>query len=145
MKTAAKITALALIVAAGAAYAKEEAKNPVVKERMALMQTIRLNTGTLGDMASGKAAFDAGKAAAAKTALAAAAAEIPAKFEPKETDPVSEAKAEIWDDWDDFASDAKALEAAATKIDVASVETLKAGMGAVGGACKDCHGEFRAD
>jgi cytochrome c556 len=28
-------------------------------------------------------------------------------------------------------------------MDVASAESIGAGMGALGGACKDCHTEFR--
>lgn len=140
---AARAIALCLICAAGTALAKDEAKNPVVKERIALMQTIRMNTGKLGDMASGKAAFDAAGAASAKAALVAAAGQIPAKFKPEETDPVSEAKPGIWQDWDDFAKHAGALEAAAGKIDTASLDGVKAGMGGVGQACKSCHTTYR--
>ena len=39
--------------------------------------------------------------------------------------------------------DAKALGDAAAAMDVASAETIGAGMGPLGGACKDCHTEFR--
>ncbi|MEI4471644.1 c-type cytochrome [Frigidibacter sp. MR17.24] len=144
----ARIAAACAILAAlalPAAAQPKEAQNPVVKARMDLMGTIRMNTGVLGDMASGKAAFDAAKAGTAKAALTEAAAAIPAAFEPQETDPASEALPAIWQDWDDFAADAKALETAAGALDTSSVETIKAGMGGVGGACRDCHGEYRAD
>lgn len=143
MKLQAKIVGLGLVLVAGMAVAKEGVTNPVVKERMDLMQVVRVNTGTLGDMASGKVTFDAAKAAEAKAALVAAAAEIPAKFEPEETDPVSEAKPEIWMMFDEFTANAATLEEAAAAIDTASLDGIKAGMGPVGGACKDCHTDFR--
>ncbi|RYI33279.1 MAG: cytochrome c, partial [Acetobacteraceae bacterium] len=56
----------------------------------------------------------------------------------------SEAKPEIWANWEDFLKKAKAANDAATAMDVASAETIGAGMGALGGACKDCHTTYRA-
>lgn len=138
-----KAAGMALILVAGAALAKDGVKNPVVKERMDLMQTIRANAGILGDMAAGKAPFDAAKAAGAKEALAAAATQIPAKFEPEESDPVSEALPDIWMAWDDFTTDADRLHNAAMSMDPTSLDTLRAGMANVGGACKECHTQFR--
>ncbi len=143
MKPQAKILGLGLILVAGIALAKEGVTNPVVKERMDLMQVVRLNTGTLGDMASGKVRFNAATAAEAKAALAAAAAQIPEKFEPQEIDPVSEARPEIWGNFADFTGKAKSLQEAALALDTASVEGVRAGMGAVGGACKACHTDYR--
>lgn len=138
----AKILAVGLILCGGVALAAE-ATDPTVKARQTLMDTIGMNTKILGDMAGGKAAFDAAAAEGAKAALIAASSEIGAKFEPQATDPKSAAKPEIWTNWDDFLKDAGALNAAATAIDVSSVETIGAGMGAIGGACKDCHTEYR--
>jgi cytochrome c556 len=131
-------------VAAGVAVAKDGVQDPTVKARMDLMGTIGMNTKILGDMAGGKAAFDASAAAAAKAALIAAAGEIPAKFEVEADDPVSEARPDIWMNTEGFIEKAKGLETAAGAIDVASVEGIQAGMGAIGGACKACHSDFRA-
>jgi cytochrome c556 len=128
----------------GAMVATAESTNPDVMARQGLMGTIGKNTKILGDMAGGKTDFDASAAAAAKSALAAAAAEIPVKFETNVDDPESEVKANIWTDWEKFMADGKALEVAANAIDVASLDGVKAGMGAIGGACKACHQEFRA-
>lgn len=144
MKFLPKAIALCLIVAAGAAGAKEGVTNPVVKARMQTMDTIRVNTGVLGNMASGKAAFDPAAATAAKTALAAAAAEIAVKFQANEDDPVSEGSPKIWQNYTDFTTKAEALVTAAEGADVASLDGLKAGMGAIGGACKACHEAYRA-
>jgi cytochrome c556 len=140
-----KAIMIGAVVIAGAAYAKGDRTDPNAKARSDLMRDIGKNTGILGDMAGGKAAYDAAAAEAAKAALIADAAAIEAAFKDQgAADPASEAKAEIWTEWDDFLADAKMLGDAATAMDVASAETIGAGMGALGGACKDCHTEFRA-
>ncbi|MDN5787994.1 cytochrome c [Pseudorhodobacter sp.] len=144
MRFATKALIVGLALSAGMAIAKEGVKDPTVKARMDLMDTISQNTKVIGDMAGGKSAFDASAAAAAKAALMAAAAEIPAKFETEADDPVSEARPDIWMNMEGFASKAKDLETAATAIDVSSLEAVKAGIGAIGGACKACHTDFRA-
>ena len=105
---------------------------------------IGANTKILGDMAGEKAPFDAAKAAEAKAALSAAAAEIPAKFEANVDDPKSEVVPAIWTDFADFTAKGKALEDAAVAIDVSSLDTIKAGMGAIGGTCGACHKVYRA-
>lgn len=132
-----------LVLAAGVALAKEGVQDPTVKARMDLMGTIGMNVKVLGDMAGGKTDFDAAAAQAAKDAIVAASADIAAKFEPQATDPVSEAKPEIWMNWDDFVAKAGALNAAATALDPSSLDTVKTGMGGIGGACKDCHTTYR--
>lgn len=143
MKIVTKGLIAGLVLVAGVAFAKEGVQDPTVKARMDLMGVIGMNTKALGDMAGGKAEFDAAKAAMAKDAIIAASAEIAAKFEPQATDPVSEAKAEIWTSWDDFVKKAEALNAAATALDASSLDNVKAGMGGIGGACKDCHTTYR--
>lgn len=137
--------ALALIAALAApvAFAKEAPTDPTVQARVAVMATIGKNTKVLGDMAGGKAPFDAAAAASAKEAILAATTEIAPKFEPQASDPNSEAKPEIWTNWADFVSKAEAAKTAATALDASSLDTVKAGMGALGGACKACHTDYR--
>jgi len=143
MKLMTKSLIAGLVLVAGVAVAKEGVQDPTVKARMDLMGTIGMNVKVLGDMATDKVAFDAAAALAAQEALVAASADISAKFEPQATDPVAEAKPEIWTNWDDFVAKAGALNAAATALDPASLDGVKAGMGAVGGACRDCHTTYR--
>lgn len=139
-----KLLAAAVIVAAGVAYAKVEATDPNVIAHQDLMKMIGKNTGILGDMAGGKAAYDAAAADGAKAVLIEASAKIETTFkEQGAADPGSIAKPEIWTNWDDFLKKAGALNAAATAMDVASVETIGAGMSGLGGACKDCHTTYR--
>ena len=70
-------------------------------------------------------------------------ADIHVKFEKAGSDPASEAKPEIWTNWEDFVAKANALSTAATALDVASADSIKAGMGAIGGTCKGCHTTYR--
>lgn len=139
-----KAFAIGAVLAAGAAFAQEDPTDPNAIARSDLMKMVGMNTGILGNMASGKEPFDAAKAEGAKAALIEASAKIEATFmEQGAADPVSEAKPEIWANWEDFLMKAKAMGDAAGAVDVASAETIGAGMGAIGGSCKDCHTSFR--
>jgi cytochrome c556 len=140
-----KIVVIGVVLAAGAAFAKGDRTDPNAKARSDLMRTVGQNTGILGDMAGGKSAYDAAAAEAAKAALIEAAGAIEANFKDQGgADPASEAKAEIWANWDDFLVKAKALGDAAGAMDVSSAESIGAGMAGIGGACKDCHTTYRA-
>jgi cytochrome c556 len=144
MKLIAKTLILGLVLAGGVAYAEGERTDPAAKARSDLMRMVGKNTGILGDMAGGKSAFDAAAAASAKAALTEAAGAINATFEVQGAeDPASEAAPAIWTGWEDFAKKSDALVAAAGAIDVASLEGIQAGMGAIGGTCKDCHTTYR--
>jgi len=143
MKTLTRISALSLVLLALPAFAKDGVTNPVVKTRMDNMQVIRGSMATLGDMASGKVTFDADRATEAKTAMAAAAAQIVPTFQAPETDPVAEAAPAIWETFDDFSAKAEGLVTAAEALDTASLEGLKAGIGPVGASCKSCHEGYR--
>lgn len=139
-----KIAAIGAVLAAGAAFAKGDATDPAAKAREDVMKAIGGAMGTLGGMAKGEVPYDAAAAEAAKTALVTAAGGIPVAFEAQGgADPTSEAKPEIWANWDDFAKKATALGAAATAADVSSAEAIGASLGVLGGACKDCHTTYR--
>jgi cytochrome c556 len=141
----AKAVMIGAILAAGAVYAEVEPTDPNAIAREELMTTQGKNIGILANMAQGKAPYDAAGAEAAKAALIEASGKIEATFKDQgAADPASRAKPEIWANWDDFLKKATALNAAATAIDVASAETIGAGLGAIGGACKDCHTTYQA-
>jgi cytochrome c556 len=142
-----KLTAKAILVGctlfAGLAYAAD-ATDPTVKAWQELMDTQGGSMKVLGGMAGGEVPFDAAAAEAAKAALVASSADIAAKFGTQATDPASKAKPEIWTSWDDFLGDAKELNEAATALDATTLDGVKAGLGAVGAVCKDCHSEYKA-
>jgi len=135
--------ALGLAALGGAALAHEGVQNEAVKARMMLMDNIKDAVGVLGGMAKGEMAFDAAKADAAKEALIRHSAEIPAAFEAEEMDPKSEARPEIWENWEDFVGKAEALGAAAGELDTSDQAWMGPGMGKIGGACKACHEDYR--
>lgn len=139
-----KVFAVAAIFVAGVAFAEDAPTDPAAIARSDLMKIVGKNTGILGDMAAGKSAYDAAAAEGARAALIEASAKIGETFmEQGAADPASEAKPEIWTSWEDFLKKAGAVNAAATAMDVASAETIGAGMGGLGGACKDCHTTYR--
>jgi len=140
-----KALLISAVLFTGAAQAQDlEPTDPNAIAREAVMKVIGKNIGILGDMAGGKTAYDAAAAEAAKAGMIEAAGKIEASFmDPGAPDPASTAKPEIWANWDDFLVKAKALSDAAGALDVASVDTIGAGMGALGGACKDCHTTYR--
>jgi cytochrome c556 len=143
MKFTSKILVLGLLMAGGVALA-EGATDPDVKARQEVMDANGAAMKTLGGMASGKIAFDAAAAQAAKDSLVADAAKTPDVFKNQATDPASKAKPDIWTSWDDFAAKAKDLGTAAAALDATSLDGVKAGLGAVGGACKACHTAYKA-
>ncbi len=143
MKRPIRYFVLGVILASGAATAHSDVQNEVVKARMDAMSIIGKNTKTLGSMAKGELAFDTVAAKAAVDEIAAQAAQAPSLFQDPQTDPESEAKPNIWENFSDFASKAKALEAAASRADVASLEGLRASLGDIGGTCKACHSDYR--
>mgnify|MGYP006164400557 CR=1 FL=1 len=143
MKFSTKALAAGLALIAGVAFAEVEATDPLVIAQKDLMKSFGGAAKTLGGMASGEVAHDAAAAEAAKQAMIAAAAEIEAKFTNNAADPASEAKPEVWTNWNDFLAKGKALGDAAGALDVASAESIGAGMGAIGGTCKACHTDYR--
>lgn len=142
MNTPTKTLILGLIMAGGIAFAA--ASDPDVLARQQLMQANGAATKVLSGMAKGEVAFDAAAAEAAKAKLIADAAEIAAKFTNNAVDPESKSKPEVWTNWADFVAKADALGAAAAALDASSVDGVKAGLGAIGGACGACHQVYKA-
>ncbi len=133
----------------GLAQAGDDGKN-VIAYRQNVMKGIAAHITQIAMVAKGEVSF-AGHVAANATAMANAAKIIPELF-PKgtgegEAGVPTEAKAEIWKDWDKFAAAAKNLEAQTTKLaEVAGggdVGAIGAQLGEVGKACGGCHEPFR--
>lgn len=139
----AKMIVAGVVLMAGVAYAEGTRTDPNSIARETLMEAQGAAMKVLGGMAGGEMAYDAAAAEAAKAALVATSGNIAVVFEPNTTDAASEAKPDVWTNWDDFAAKAKVLNAAAMALDVSSAESIGAGMGAIGGACKDCHTTYR--
>lgn len=144
MKFAVKTLVLGLVMMGGIALAQSKAADPDVNARQTLMQGNGGAMGLLAGMAKGEKEFDAAAAAAARQTLITNAAGIAAAFKNNASDPENRAKPEVWSNWDDFLVDAAALGTAAAALDASSLDGVKAGLGAIGGACKECHTEYKA-
>ena len=144
MKFSTKALIAGFILAGGVALAGG-ATDPDAKARQDLMDMNGAAMKVLGGMASGDVAFDAAAAAAAMKSLVDVAAKIPVVFKNQgAADPKSAAKPEIWTSWAGFVENAADLGKAAAALDATSLDGVKAGLGAIGGACKTCHTEFKA-
>lgn len=144
--------ALALLAVAPLALtegseAHEEATG-VVKERMDLMETQKDAMKVIGAMAKGQVPFDTGEAAAAAKEIETTAQKIPDLFPEGTGGYPSEAKPEVWTDWDRFTGDADGLETAAKDLVMAfegEASDWKAKFKGVIDACKTCHKTFREE
>ncbi len=143
MKLTTKMLVLGLTMAGGIAIA-DGAVDPDVKARQDLMDANGGAMKTLGGMAGGQIAFDATAAEAAKATLVANAADIAAKWKNNASDPASHSKPDIWTSMDDFTAKAADMGKAAAALDTASLDGVKAGLGAIGGTCKACHTAYKA-
>ncbi len=146
MRRQVTLTAITLTLA-GAAFAHTGVKNGAVKARMDGMSAIAAEMKTLGQMAKGAIAFDAGMAKAAAATIAKHAAETPILFEAEEDDPKSEAKAEIWMNFADFTAKSERLEALALELSdsLAAESDLASAMKSLGAACQACHKDYREE
>lgn len=134
-----------LLIVPSALVAQEDATG-VVKERMDLMETQKDAMKVLGAMAKGQAPFDAAKGAAAALEIETTAAKIPELFPEGTVGEPSEAKPEIWTQWDEFTADAEQLKTAAATLKAAldgESPEWKAEFKGVIDACKTCHKTFR--
>ena len=146
LKSAAALAVIATVafVGAGAAIAQTDA----IKQRQDKMKAIGGAMGkVLVKMVKGEEPYDAAKAKAAVETIGTNIKGFTALF-PKgtETGGDTEATAKIWSDPKGFeAAAAKLEQVAAAQVEPAGkgAEGLKAVVGALGGACKGCHDEYR--
>jgi len=125
-----------------------------IKARQSFMQVYAYNLGLLGNMAKGKAPYDAKIAAAAASNLLAASNMDNSTMWPKGSDAdssglnkdITRAKPDIWTTYPKVKEKSKDLKDALTKMAAAAgngLDAVKANMGDVGEGCKGCHKAFR--
>lgn len=141
--TASCLTALP----AAAQFQKSE---DAIKYRQAAFTVIGTHFGRVGAMAQGRIPFDAA-AAASNAALAASLSALPFTAFGAGTDMglPNRAKPEIWSKQADFQAKAKDMQDALARLDTAaktgSLDAIKTAAGNVGGTCKACHDDYRAE
>ncbi|MGI3186596.1 c-type cytochrome [Nioella aestuarii] len=136
---------LGLIALATAALAHQNVQNPAVQARMDNMTAMARQMEVIGNMARGQAAFDAEAANAALGMISGQANQVIDLFEAPETDPQSEARAGIWDNFTNFSSLAQELELLTAELSgtIEDQSTLVHALRRVGASCSGCHEDYR--
>ena len=140
-----KLFVAVFITAFSVAFAHSGVKDKNVKERMMLMKEMANNTKIIGQMLKGKTSFDAREAKLALERLSSLSLKTPKVFTINASDPKSEAKPAIWDEFDEFTRLSKDL--AETSILLAesidSIGDLRPALKEVSLGCKACHRQYR--
>lgn len=142
----------AILTALGAGFAlAHSGATGIVKERMDHMGHIGKATKAIGQMIHGKAEYDPEKVRLAARAIAKSGGKaMTAMFPENSIKGPSEARPEIWTNWDRFVAMALSLKTTAQALadgadnpmdgEEAAPDKLFAAMA---GTCKACHKEFR--
>jgi cytochrome c556 len=147
LAAAAVIAGLVTALPAAAQFQKPE---DAIKYRQSAFTVMANHLGRVGAMAQGRVPFDA-KVAADNTAIVVAMSTLPFTAFGDGTDKgmPTRAKPEIWRESAKFKAAADKMAEEVKKLDGAAragnLDAVKAAMGAVGGSCKACHDDFRAE
>lgn len=156
LKTGLVSATLATAIFAGTVSAQEAAMNEkhakaAAKYRHALYELVYSNMAPLGGMAKGAIPFDQQTIetnAMRLEQLADMMADY-LKVDTRKFDVDTEAKDEIWENWSDVESKIADLKAAASDLQqvakAGDESKYRAAIGKVGGACKACHDDYKAD
>ena len=143
--TLTRLLILTFITISSVALAHSGVKDKNVKERMMVMKEMANTTKIIGQMLKGKKSFDANEAKLALERLSSLSLKTPKVFTINASDPKSEAKPAIWDEFDEFTRLSKDL--AETSILLAgsidSIDDLRPALRGVSSGCKACHSRYR--
>ena len=143
-----------LLASAPSAFAEDGPHDKAIKARQAMFQLYGFNIGILGAMAKEKMPYDAAIATEAANNLSVAANLGQSQLWPQGSDNATEGNAStralpaIWETYPAIAEKGDALKTAvAALVPVAGngLAALQGAMGDVGGSCKGCHDDYRAE
>lgn len=146
------ILTAAIAAIAAPVWAGGHGGNPAVTARQSHMQLYQHNLIILGNMAKGDVDYDADAAQAAANNIVALVNLSQAGYWPQGSDngalgDVTRAKPDLWQNYPDVIEKAGAVKAAAEALAMAASNgqaALGPAVGALGGACTECHKSFRA-
>jgi cytochrome c556 len=144
---AAAVVGLAASLPAAAQFQKTE---DAIKYRQSAFTVMATHFGRIGAMAQGRVPFDA-KAAADNANIVREMSMLPfvAFTEGSDKGLPNRAKPEIWKEAAKFKAASEKMQAEILKLDAAAksgnLDAIKTAMGAVGGSCKACHDDYRAE
>ena len=146
---------VALVAALGAlaclpASAQFQKPEDAIKYRQSAYTVMSTHFGRIGAMTAGRVPFDA-KAAADNAVIVVEMSKLPFTAFAEGTDKglPNRAKPEVWKEAAKFKAAGEKMQAEVVKLDAAAkggnLDAIKAAVGAVGGSCKACHDDFRAE
>lgn len=150
MKNLAWAIAAASCLASLPAAAQFQKPEDAIKYRQSAFTVMAAHMGRIGAMAQGRVPFDA-KVAADNAVIVSTMARLPFTAFGEGTDKgmPNRAKPEIWKDSAKFKAAADKMVAEIGKLETAAkagnLDAIKTAMGGVGGSCKACHDDFRAE
>ena len=109
------------------------------------MKNMANNTKIIGQMVKRKIPFDTNEAKLALEKLSSLSLETPKVFMINASDPKSEAKLSIWDEFDEFTKLSENL-AETSSVLASSIDTiddLRPALKQVSSGCKACHSKYR--
>lgn len=124
----------------------QDDKDPVISYRQKVMQSIGANIGAISDVLKYSLPHQ-GNIQVHAEQMNRAASLIPSAFEENLSEGLTDAKPEVWDEWQEFEEYAGDLESASAELAEVAAGGDAAAIGAqvkkVGDTCKQCHDEFR--
>ena len=140
-----KIFIVIATTASSIAFAHSGVKDQNVKERMLLMKAMAENTKLIGQMLKKQTPFELNEVKRALEQLSSLSLQTPTVFEINATDPKSEAKQNIWDEFDEFTklSNELAKSTSELAIIIEDVDDLRPTLMKVSEGCKACHSNYR--
>ena len=145
MKFLGMLFGLGAVVVAVAAEASHGAAAPEVWTRKYVMKMIGEQAAVLEAMVTGHKSFDDDVARMAAAEIAQLARDLPGLFEVGRPDPFSEARPEIWEDFDTFAAQTELLAdlADAASSGIGTIEELRLAYQGINETCRSCHQAYR--
>jgi len=140
-----KIFTVIAITASSIALAHSGVKDKNVKERMMLMKEMAGNTKLIGQMLKKQIPFEANEVKLALEKLSSLYLQTPTVFEVNATDPKSEAKQNIWDEFDEFTKLSNDLAKSTSELamSVEDIDDLRPTLMKISEGCKACHSKYR--
>jgi len=134
---------IATMVLTSATLAQNGVANRGVLKRMETMAGARGAIEVLANMMAGRIRFDGQKAHAARKELIKATRSIASVFRKPHSDPLSRARPDIWEHWDDFKARAETANRAARRLNVTRLGALRSTLPDMISACLACHRSYR--
>ena len=143
--TITRLLILTFLTISSVAFAHSGVKDKNVKERMMVMKEMANTTKIIGQMLKKQTPFELNEVKEALEKLSSLSLQTPTVFEVNATDPKSEAKQNIWDEFDEFTKLSNELAKNTSELAnlVENIDDLRPTLMKVSEGCKACHSKYR--